>query len=41
MYYETLMIIVLKKAIVKNDLILNTFNKKKNVFKVEKFEEFL
>lgn len=35
------MIIVLKKAQIKNDLILNTFLKKKNVFKIEKFEEFL
>lgn len=40
-YYETLMIIVLKKAQIKNDLILNTFIKKKNVFKIEKFEQFL
>lgn len=39
--YETLMIIILKKAQIKNDLILNTFSKKKNVFEVDKFEEFL
>lgn len=35
------MVIILKKAMIKNDLILNTFIKKKNVFKCEKFQEFL
>jgi hypothetical protein len=35
------MIIVLKKAQIKNDLILNSFLKKKNVFECEKFDEFL
>lgn len=39
--YETLMIIVLKKAAIKCDLILNSFLKKKNVFECEKFEEFI
>ena len=35
------MVIVLKKAMVKNELILNSFLKKKNVFECERFEEFL
>ncbi len=39
--FESLVIILIKKAIYKVDLALTTFKKKKNLFKLKKFKEFL
>jgi serine/threonine protein kinase len=39
--YESLLIILIKKAIHKADIALSTLVKKKDLFKLEKFEEFL
>ena len=39
--FESLIIILIKKAVFKADLTLSSFSKKKNIFKLEKFSEFL
>lgn len=39
--YESLLIILIKKAIHKSDIALSTFSKKKNLFKLDGFEEFM